>query len=97
MLDVLSSTPARAKRLASRPDGPLTHFTSPRGEKRRLGPLRSFDTRGPKSNLVAMRDDLKSVRPCLVLISAISDDCFLWMRNRQVVSKKILIEEDGSA
>ena len=36
VLDVLSSTPARAKRLAPRPDGPLTHFTSPRGEKCRL-------------------------------------------------------------
>ena len=44
VLDVLSSTPVRAKRrapfssarLAPRPDGPLTHFTSPRGEKSRL-------------------------------------------------------------
>ena len=36
VLDVLSSTPARAKRLAPRPDGPLTHFASPRGEKSRL-------------------------------------------------------------
>ena len=36
VLDVLSSTPARAKRLAPRPDGPLTHFASPRGEKCRL-------------------------------------------------------------
>ncbi|MDE0167759.1 MAG: hypothetical protein OXH92_13890 [Bryobacterales bacterium] len=33
VLDVLSSTPARAKRLAPRPDGPLTDFASPRGEK----------------------------------------------------------------
>ncbi|MCY4585663.1 MAG: hypothetical protein OXB98_06445 [Bryobacterales bacterium] len=32
VLDVPSSTPARAKRRAPRPDGPLTHFTSPRGE-----------------------------------------------------------------
>ncbi len=32
----LASTPARAKRLAPRPDGPLTHFASPRGEKCRL-------------------------------------------------------------
>ncbi|MDE0164028.1 MAG: hypothetical protein OXL36_02925 [Bryobacterales bacterium] len=39
-----SSTPARAKRLAPfssarlapSPDGPLTHFASPRGEKCRL-------------------------------------------------------------
>ena len=31
-----SSTPARAKRLAPRPDAPLTHFASPRGEKCRL-------------------------------------------------------------
>ncbi len=37
VLNVLSSTPARAKRLAPRPDGPLTHFASPRGEKCRLG------------------------------------------------------------
>ena len=37
VLDVLSSTPARAKRLAPRPDGPLTHFASPRGEICRLG------------------------------------------------------------
>ena len=37
VLNVLSSTPARAKRLAPRPDGPLTHFVSPRGEMRRLG------------------------------------------------------------
>ena len=29
-------TPARAKQLAPRPDGPLTHFASPRGEKGRL-------------------------------------------------------------
>ncbi len=36
VLDVLSSTPARAKRLAPRPDGPLTHLVSPRGEKCRL-------------------------------------------------------------
>ena len=44
VLDVLSSTPARAKRLAPfssarlapSPDGPLTHFASPRGEKCRL-------------------------------------------------------------
>ena len=36
VLNVLSSTPARAKRLAPRPDGPLTHFASPRGEKCRL-------------------------------------------------------------
>ncbi|MDE0165039.1 MAG: hypothetical protein OXL36_08080 [Bryobacterales bacterium] len=32
----LASTPARAKRRAPRPDGPLTHFASPRGEKCRL-------------------------------------------------------------
>ena len=36
-----SSTPARAKRLAPRPDSPLTHFASPRGEKCRLKPPRS--------------------------------------------------------
>ena len=44
VLDVLSSTPARAKRLAPfstarlapSPDDPLTHFASPRGEKCRL-------------------------------------------------------------
>ena len=36
VLDVRSSTPARAKRLAPRPDGPLTHFVSPHGEKCRL-------------------------------------------------------------
>ena len=44
MLNVLSSTPERAKRLAPfssarlapSPDGPLTHFASPRGEKCRL-------------------------------------------------------------
>ncbi|MDE0435207.1 MAG: hypothetical protein OXH92_14485 [Bryobacterales bacterium] len=36
VLDVPSSTPARAKRRAPRPDGPLTHFTSPLGEKSRL-------------------------------------------------------------
>ena len=39
VLDVLSSTPARGKRLVPRPDGPLTHFASPRGEKGRLAPL----------------------------------------------------------
>ncbi|MDE0167135.1 MAG: hypothetical protein OXL36_18730, partial [Bryobacterales bacterium] len=37
VLNVLSSTPARAKRRAPRPDGPLTHSASPRGEKCRLG------------------------------------------------------------
>ena len=42
VLDVLSSTPARAKRLAPRPDGPLTHFTSPRGEKCRLAAASCF-------------------------------------------------------
>jgi len=31
VLDVPSSTPARAKLRAPRPDGPLTHFASPRG------------------------------------------------------------------
>ena len=36
VLDVLSRTPARAKRLASCPDGSLMHFVSPRGEKCRL-------------------------------------------------------------
>ncbi|MDE0296992.1 MAG: hypothetical protein OXI93_22615 [Bryobacterales bacterium] len=36
VLNVPSSTPARAKRLAPRPGGPLTHFASPRGEKSRL-------------------------------------------------------------
>ncbi|MDE0165384.1 MAG: hypothetical protein OXL36_09835 [Bryobacterales bacterium] len=36
VLDVLSSTPARAKRLAPRPYGPLTHFAPPRGEQCRL-------------------------------------------------------------
>ncbi len=37
VLDVGSSTPARAKRLAPRPAGPLPHFVSPRGEKCRPG------------------------------------------------------------
>ena len=41
VLDVLSSTPARAKRRAPRPDGPLTHFASPRGETCRLTADRS--------------------------------------------------------
>ena len=36
VLNVPSSTPPRAKRLAPRPDGLLTHFASPRGEKCRL-------------------------------------------------------------
>ncbi|MDE0435281.1 MAG: hypothetical protein OXH92_14855 [Bryobacterales bacterium] len=44
VLNVRSSTPARAKRrapfssarLAPSPGGPLTHFASPRGEKCRL-------------------------------------------------------------
>ena len=34
-----SSAPARAKRRAPRPDAPLTHFASPRGEKYRLVPV----------------------------------------------------------
>ena len=38
VLNVPSSTPARAKRLAPSPDGPLPHFASPRGEKCRLNP-----------------------------------------------------------
>ncbi|MDE0167572.1 MAG: hypothetical protein OXL36_20925 [Bryobacterales bacterium] len=42
VLDVRSSTPARAKRLAPSPDGPLAHFTSPRGEKCRLEKERSM-------------------------------------------------------
>ena len=37
VLNVPSSTPPRAKRLAPRPGGLLTHFVSPRGEKGRLG------------------------------------------------------------
>ncbi|MDE0165128.1 MAG: hypothetical protein OXL36_08535 [Bryobacterales bacterium] len=49
VLNVLSSTPARAKRLAlfssvrlaPSPDGPFTHFASPRGEKCRLTADRS--------------------------------------------------------
>ena len=41
VLNGLSRTSARAKRLAPRPDGLLTHFASPRGEKCRLG-LRSL-------------------------------------------------------
>ncbi|MDE0167783.1 MAG: hypothetical protein OXL36_21990 [Bryobacterales bacterium] len=41
VLNVLSSTPARAKRLAPRPDGPLTHFASLRGEKCRLSRVRA--------------------------------------------------------
>ena len=45
VLDVRSSTPARAKRLAPRPDGPLTHFASPRGETCRLGVLARFIVR----------------------------------------------------
>ena len=36
LLAVLNVRFKRAKRLAPRPDGPLTHFTSPRGEKCRL-------------------------------------------------------------
>ena len=32
----MASTPARAKRRAPRPDDPLTHFASARGEKCRL-------------------------------------------------------------
>ena len=36
VLDVRSSTPARAKQLVPRPDGPLMHFASPRGEQGRL-------------------------------------------------------------
>ena len=47
-----SSTPVRAKRLAPfssarlapRPDGPLTHFASPRGEKWRLNTTRQQDS-----------------------------------------------------
>ena len=31
-----------------------------------------------------MQDDRKFLRPCLVLIRAISDDCFLRMRYRAV-------------
>ena len=46
VLNVLSSTPARAKRLAPRPDGPLTHFASPRGEKCRLVKTLKALTRG---------------------------------------------------
>ncbi|MDE0293576.1 MAG: hypothetical protein OXI93_05240 [Bryobacterales bacterium] len=46
-----SSTPVRAKRLAPfssarlapSPDGPLTHFASPRGEKCRLPPVTSIE------------------------------------------------------
>ena len=36
VFNVLSSTPALAKRLAPRPDDPLAHFASPRGKKGRL-------------------------------------------------------------
>ena len=44
----------RAKRLAPRPDGPLTHFPSPRGEKCRLetvGMMRGCNPSNPSSRL----------------------------------------------
>ena len=44
-----SSTPARAKQLAPRPDGPLTHFASPRGEKCRLSVDRGREQAGLSS------------------------------------------------
>ncbi|MDE0436003.1 MAG: hypothetical protein OXH92_18540, partial [Bryobacterales bacterium] len=51
VLNVLSSTPARAKRLAPSPGGPLTHFASPRGEKCRLkGRVSCLVIRDPKTN-----------------------------------------------
>ena len=61
-----SSTPARAKRLAPRPDGPLTHFASPRGEKCRLAtrvgavtarvfPFTSRENRGKSDYLRRLR------------------------------------------
>ena len=55
VLNVLSSTPARAKRLAPRPDSPLTHFTSPRGEKCRLGFLRITRHGTRNTDFIAVR------------------------------------------
>ena len=35
----MAATPARGKQRAPRPDGPLTHFALPRGEKCRLNAM----------------------------------------------------------
>ena len=53
----LASTPARAKRLAPRPDGPLTHFTSPRGEKCRLEPHQNVCGQGCSQDRRSVADD----------------------------------------
>ena len=62
-----SSTPARAKRLAPRPDGPLTHFASPRGEKCRQQPMvkPSLHSSGDASrlNCVAPRSNMSNMLP----------------------------------
>ena len=60
VLNVLSSTPARAKRLAPfsfarltpRPDGPLTHFASPFSVLHGISPR----TAGRRSNTVRLTD-----------------------------------------
>ena len=52
VLDVLSSTPARAKRRAPRPDGPLTHFASPRDEKCRLEAVGDLNVRDDPRGLL---------------------------------------------
>ncbi|MDE0165622.1 MAG: hypothetical protein OXH92_03405 [Bryobacterales bacterium] len=56
VLDVRSSTPARAKRRAPRPDGPLMHFPSPRGEKCRL----AMQAEGPTAGLTRLPDRRKA-------------------------------------
>ena len=63
-----ASTPARAKRLAPfcsarlapRPDGPLTHFASPRGEKCRLVKALKSLIRDPHGLLIATWRDMQA-------------------------------------
>ena len=63
VLNVPSSTPARAKRLAPRPDGPLTHFISPRGEKYRLGdPLYEFP---PRHEYIIVKQKRHQILACI--------------------------------
>ena len=60
VLNVPSSTPPRAKRLAPRPDGLLTHFASSRGEKCRL------DTHPLGAQQPGARHQRFQVRPVVV-------------------------------
>ena len=67
VLDVPTSTPARAKRLAPRPDGPLTHFVSPRGEQCRRVKSTGSNRRRRRCRRHRTRPPVRERRPAAVV------------------------------